>query len=215
MSSAWVLALDTATEGASIALLRDGSCVEQVTLEAARAHGEKLYPQLTALLARHALSTVDIDLFACTSGPGSFAGVRVGLTLVKGLAETLGRACAGVSTLAAIAAGGEGPLRCPVLDARRGEVFTALYSDTLQVLREEVSQRWEEWRSGQDLIGAELLGVAPIEEVGNLRVVGPLAALAGKVAWERWQGGETGNALTLDANYVRRADAMKQWVDLG
>ncbi len=68
-----------------------------------------------------------VDCFAAASGPGSFTGVRVGLACVKGLAEALGKPAVAVSNLRAIASFGTAPWRAVVLDARRGEIYGAVY----------------------------------------------------------------------------------------
>src|SRR4029077_10961605 len=80
-----------------------------------------------ALLARHAVKLKEIDCFASASGPGAFTGVRVSLACVKGLAEALGRPAVGVSNLEVLARFGTDPVRAAVLDARRGELYGALY----------------------------------------------------------------------------------------
>ena len=79
-----------------------------------------------------------MDAFASASGPGSFTGVRVGLTAVKGLAEATGRKVIAVSNLQALAWHGSRPLRAAVLDARRGEVYGGVYDAALQLVQEEV-----------------------------------------------------------------------------
>src|SRR5512135_2530897 len=102
-----VLAIDTSGRQGSVALARgDGASVE--VLEAAPLSGgtysAQLMPQVASLLARQHLQKADIGAFAVVSGPGSFTGLRVGLSAVKGLAEILGRPIAAVSMLEAIAA---------------------------------------------------------------------------------------------------------------
>jgi tRNA threonylcarbamoyladenosine biosynthesis protein TsaB len=117
MGPSVVLALDTATPAASVALLHDGEVV-----------GERLSTASTvladadALLQAARLSARDLDALVLGTGPGSFTGLRIGLAGARGLALSLGLPVAGVSTLEALAAAVPGAV--PVLDARRGEVYT-------------------------------------------------------------------------------------------
>src|SRR5262245_34289837 len=86
-----------------------------------------IFGELDALLRRHGCAPADIECFATAIGPGSFTGVRVGIACIKGLAEATGRPVVGVSNLEALAAFGSALLRGPVLDARRGEIYGAVY----------------------------------------------------------------------------------------
>ena len=96
-----------------------------------------IYDELAALLDRHGVTLPQIDGYAAANGPGSFTGVRVGLTAAKGLAEAHGKLVAPVSNLRAIAALAQ-PLTqsmlCPIIDVRRGEVAAAVYSNALELL---------------------------------------------------------------------------------
>lgn len=115
-----VLSLDTTSDTGSLALLRDDLLLEERTLSAPDGFGHILFAEIEALLARHSLTIRDIDLFAAAAGPGSFTGVRVGLTAIKGLAEACAKPAAAISNLQALAAMGLPPL----IDARRGEVYS-------------------------------------------------------------------------------------------
>jgi tRNA threonylcarbamoyladenosine biosynthesis protein TsaB len=111
-----ILAFDTATDVATSALVDDGEVLGERTSRAAT-----VLEDLDALLRQASAHTREVGGIAVGTGPGSFTGVRVGLATARGLALALGVPVAGVSTLAAIAAGAPGAL--PVIDARRGEVF--------------------------------------------------------------------------------------------
>src|SRR3954470_16384872 len=111
-----ILAFDTATDVATSALVADGEVLGERTSRAVT-----LLEDVDALLRQAGTQTRDIEALAVGSGPGSFTGVRFGLTTAPGLALSLGVPVAGVSTLDALAAGAPGAL--PVIDARRREVF--------------------------------------------------------------------------------------------
>jgi len=132
-----ILAVDTTHEHGSLALARAGDLLEQVALESASGFAHVIYAHLEGLLGRHGVSVGDIDCFAAASGPGAFTGVRVCLACVKGLAEAAGKPAVAVSDLAAIASFGTAPLRAALLDARRGEVYAALYDAAGCLVRPE------------------------------------------------------------------------------
>src|ERR1035441_8067234 len=121
------LAVDTTAEFGSIALADENGVREEVLLHAPAGFSQVLFGAIEALLARQCVSLAQIELFAGASGPGSFTGVRVGLSAIKGLAEVLGKRVVAVSNLAVLAEFGESDARATVIDARRGEVYAALY----------------------------------------------------------------------------------------
>jgi tRNA threonylcarbamoyladenosine biosynthesis protein TsaB len=113
-----VLAFDTATPAATAALVRDGDVLGERTTRAA-----SVLADADALLRESGLEPSDLDALVVGTGPGSFTGIRIGLAAARGLALALGIPTAGVSTLAALAAGAP-PGAVPVIDAQRREVFT-------------------------------------------------------------------------------------------
>ncbi len=125
-----ILCLDSTAKIASCAILEDGNLLCEYTVHpGALSHSELLLPMCESLLSSCALSPDDIDLFACTAGPGSFTGVRIGVSVIKGLAFAKKKPCAEVSSLLALAEN-LFPLRgilCPVMDARRNQVYNALF----------------------------------------------------------------------------------------
>lgn len=125
-----VLAVDTTTPFGSAALVEDGRLLAELGVEAPAAHSARLFGWVEALLAARSLEIRDIEGFAVSAGPGSFTGIRIGLSAVKALAAAGGRPVAPVSTLDALAlklAASSDGLVCPFLDAKKGEVYAALY----------------------------------------------------------------------------------------
>ena len=124
-----ILSLDTSATVASVAISDDSTPLAEYTLNAKNTHSETLLPMIEAALNALSLKVSDIDLFALSAGPGSFTGVRIGAATVKGLAFASGKPCVEVSTLEALAQNlviKEG-LICPVMNARRSQVYTALF----------------------------------------------------------------------------------------
>ena len=124
-----ILALDCTATVCSVALCEDETPIALYTLNNGNTHSESLLPMIETVLRHAHLSVSDVDLFACTEGPGSFTGVRIGCATIKGLAFDRQKPCIGVSTLEALAENLQGldGLLCPVMNARRGQVYNALF----------------------------------------------------------------------------------------
>lgn len=126
-----IFAIDTSANTATCALLRDGRMLALYTENGLLTHSETMLAMIENMLSKAAVKIEDIDAFAVSEGPGSFTGVRIGVSLVKGLAFNTGKPCVGVSTLAALAKNldkNEGYV-VPVMDARRNQVYTAVFKD--------------------------------------------------------------------------------------
>jgi tRNA threonylcarbamoyladenosine biosynthesis protein TsaB len=112
-----ILAFDTATDAATVALVRDGDVLGERRSRAAR-----ILKDTEELLGEAGLEADDVDAIVVGTGPGSYTGLRMGLVTARTLAISLNVPVAGVSTLAALAAGAPGAV--PAIDAKRQEVFT-------------------------------------------------------------------------------------------
>lgn len=124
-----ILALDSTATVATVALCEDEALLGEYTLHNGNTHSQTLLPMVESLLSFFEMNTDDIDLFAASAGPGSFTGVRIGAATVKGLAFSRQAPCIGVSALESLAynlIGCDG-LICPVMNARRNQVYTALF----------------------------------------------------------------------------------------
>ena len=215
-----ILSLDTTAESGSIALSERGRLVEEVALHSPDGYGHVLYGEIERLLKRHAVSVQDIDCFAAASGPGSFTGVRVGLTAVKGLAFATGKRVVPVSNLQALAWFGSAPLRAAVIDARRGEIYGAVYDDRLEIAVPEVVIKFENWLKLLPSCNFEFISMdfSPWQSVIDpdipaLEAPRALAGAIGHIAWLRLAAGLTSDPAEVDANYVRRSDAELFWKD--
>ena len=123
------LAFESSAKAASVALCEDGRLISQVIQCSGLTHSRTLLPMAEDLLKNAGTEMKQIDCFAVAQGPGSFTGIRIGIATVKGLAWAADKPCIGVSTLAAMAWNGvaAGGLICAVMDARRSEVYNALF----------------------------------------------------------------------------------------
>jgi tRNA threonylcarbamoyladenosine biosynthesis protein TsaB len=200
------LAVDTAGEIGSIALADDARVLGEVRLESPGGFGQALFGELETLLARCGIRVADVELYAAGCGPGSFTGVRIGLAAVKGLAEVAGKPALGISNLAALGACGSAELRAPVIDARRGEVFAAVFDRAGGEVTPPAVVRLEDF--------VALVGDRPVEwvttgfDIGRAAtVVSPeLAPAMAKLAIERYRSGAVSDPAAMEAEYVRRPD---------
>jgi tRNA threonylcarbamoyladenosine biosynthesis protein TsaB len=211
-----VLAIDTTGDVGSIALAGEGGLIEELVLDSPDGFAHVLFDEIGRLLERHSLNLSQMDAFASASGPGSFTGVRVGLTAAKGLAEATGRKVIAVSNLQALAWYGSRPLRAVLLDARRGEVYGGVYNAALQLVREEVVATLPVWLASLPQGELEIVTQGFPLEWASVPVVQAPRALAGsigRIAFDRLLAGEVLDPAEMDANYVRRSDAELLWKD--
>lgn len=126
-----LLGLDSSAKSTSVAVGSDCEILAEFSAAARLTHSQTLMPMLESALHCAGLTVEDVDCFAVSAGPGSFTGLRIGVGAVKGMAFGAGKPCVGVSTLDALARNlphAEGIL-CPVMDARCGQVYTALFEN--------------------------------------------------------------------------------------
>jgi tRNA threonylcarbamoyladenosine biosynthesis protein TsaB len=236
-----VLAIDTAGANGSVALCecgagalaRDFELLELVPL-AGRTYSAQLMPQISALLARHKLDKRAIDAYAAATGPGSFTGLRVGLSTIKALAEITHKPIAAVSLLEALAwAGARGLARfsepgtgnqpseaqvIAALDAMRGEVFVGEYvvgENAVPKLVREVLMPMQEFAAEAQL-APQVPVITPDESVASLlrargqevQVVSrPQSDVIARIGALKIVAGQVILPEALDANYIRRSDA--------
>jgi len=202
-----ILAVETTHEYGSLALLRGEELLEEVSLHAPTGFAHVLYRHLADLLERHQLKIADIDLFTAASGPGSFTGVRVGLACVKGLAEALGKPAVGISNLQAVASFGTAALRAPAMDARRGEIYGAVYDAEGRLVEPEMVGPLTAWLTtlpdSAEIVTSDVQIVDRIVRRAPRELAAAIARLAAHATPQ--------DPAALDANYVRRSDAELLW----
>jgi tRNA threonylcarbamoyladenosine biosynthesis protein TsaB len=214
-----VLAVDTSGKQGSIALARCGPKGACEVIEVAELSGgtfsAELVPQIAALLERHGFGKADIGGFAVVSGPGSFTGLRIGLAVVKALAEVLAKPIAAVSLLEALAAVGQSRGRVTAaLAAGRNEIFLGEYevsSAGRHLIRERLFTR-DEWlesaRDGPIVTPDKALAeAARAKGLHVLEVARPRTDVVAQLGWEKILSGETVSAEALEANYIGRSEA--------
>ena len=222
-----ILALDSTAVVASVALCRDERTVASFTVKNGNTHSETLLPMVEAVLRSAGVTTRDVELFACSTGPGSFTGVRIGTATIKGLAFARNACCLGVSTLEALAENAvpTDALICPVMNARRGQVYNALFEQKDGALCRLTPDR----AISVAELEAELLAIGrPFVLVGDgvdeftrlapktaPNAISPLlvdqhAASVAKIAYRRYLAGERGTDNDLNPVYLRMPQAERE-----
>ena len=228
-----ILAIDTSDARGSVCVLRESQTIALRAHQTNADYSEWLLPAVNEVLRTSSLGMQDLDLLAVSTGPGSFTGLRVGLTTVKAWAEVYGLPVAGVSRLEGIASRsrGDAGLIAAFYDAQRGQLFGGLYRkcdgkvenvEDEMVIAPEGFFDWVGARAGEmrvnwvsldpDLITG-LAGWERRLELGDgIECCAPeLAVEIGSVAETRAREGIFSDPLALDANYVRRSDAEIFW----
>jgi tRNA threonylcarbamoyladenosine biosynthesis protein TsaB len=233
------LSLDTSSLAGSLAVLRDDSLLGVISTRSEENYSSRMFRHLDFLLADLSLHLQDFDLFSVAAGPGSFTGLRIGLTAAKAWAEVYNKPVVGVSALEAVAIqslpakySASNLLVVPVLDARRGQIYSAFYrakdsrlhleGDQAVMTSEELLNEIRNRNQDASVIIAtpepQLISEAlsrfensAATNSPNFHIVSPvLAQSIGLLGYAAAQRGEFSDALTLDANYVRRSDAELQ-----
>ena len=243
-----ILAVDTSTRTGSAALLRDSQVLAEISGYEETPYSTRLFRDVAALQERANFRLDQVDVFAVAAGPGSFTGLRVGLTAVKAWSEVHGKPIAAISGLEAIAAEslmgetlkmGETPgasnvrLIAPFLDARRGQVFGAIYrrmsgdamglslvsdesilsvDEFLEIVKGKFPQPVQLVSPTPDVLPAARIREI-LQDVPIVQVSAALAPAIGRLGFERAKRGDLVDSIRLDANYVRRSDAESSWKD--
>lgn len=219
-----ILAVDTSTPSCSVGILDAEMLMAEATSEKKQTHSRHLMEMIDSVVHMAGIRINEMDAFAATIGPGSFTGIRIGVSTVQGFAAALSRPVVGVSSLEALAHQTRpGPsLICPLLDARRGEVYAALFQfekDGLRRIMEDHVSQLEKMlcridaptvfvgkgaQAYEKLIGKKLgahamfAGAMP----GKIR-----AETVGRIAVRRIQTRDHENLNQLIPCYIRRSDA--------
>jgi tRNA threonylcarbamoyladenosine biosynthesis protein TsaB len=214
-----LLAVDTSGKHGSIALSRcrpDGVCeIIELSPLLGGTFSAELVPQIAILIEKHGFSKANIDALAVVSGPGSFTGLRIGLAVIKGLAEALAKPIAAVSLLELLASAthSQGKILA-ALDAGRNEVFQGEYevgSAGTRLIRERLFTRnqWLESARDEVIVTADnVLAEAARAQGLNVREVErPRSDAVAQLGWRKIASGETVSPETLEANYIGRSEA--------
>jgi len=226
-----ILGIDTTTKTASAAVVRDNKTLAEITSSGSISHSENLMPMIDYTLKCAGVTLGDVDLFAVSCGPGSFTGIRIGVATIKGLAfGSESNNCVGVSSLLALAynfncAGSDSDiLILPVIDARRKQVYNAVFSGVNYIKRDRIITLGElecelnSEFSGRRVVfagdGAEMC----YDEINFAGKVGapemlksPSAASVCAAARARYIGGGAVHARYLAPSYIIKTQAEREY----
>ncbi|MBQ3589522.1 MAG: tRNA (adenosine(37)-N6)-threonylcarbamoyltransferase complex dimerization subunit type 1 TsaB, partial [Clostridia bacterium] len=217
-----ILALDTTANTSSVAVLENEALLGIYTVNTKNTHSETLLPMVKHLLKTLGLANEDIDAYAVSNGPGSFTGVRIGVSTVKGLAFGTNKPCVEVSTIEALAEnlnGFDGVI-CPIMNARRGQVYTGAFlngnriiDDCCMMLADLIpmleghNQKIYFTGDGYSLIlNTEIKNKMPTPE--PLRYQS--AYSVGKIAYKKLQNNEVTTDSGLRVEYLRKPQAERE-----
>ena len=132
-----ILMIDTSGPACGAAIVKDGALCYEAELSVGMTHSQRLMPMVDAALCMTGMKMEEIDLFGAVVGPGSFTGVRIGVSTVKALAHAMGRPCIGIDALEALAANipAFDGVVCPILDARAQQVYGAMFEAGMPPVR--------------------------------------------------------------------------------
>ncbi len=226
-----ILGFDTSAKAASVALTENGKLISEFYLDSGFTHSETVLPMAKAVLDAARITPNDVDLFAVNCGPGSFTGLRIGISAVKALAMALNKPCAAVSTLEALAYNVQATkgIICAAMDARCNQVYTAFFESdgetvtrlcedraiTTDALLEDIKKLCSEKEEKITLVGDgaalclkkfgdEFVKIAPPQLLlGHASGV----CIAAKGIFER---GESLSSAELMPNYLRLAQAERE-----
>jgi tRNA threonylcarbamoyladenosine biosynthesis protein TsaB len=224
----YILGIETATKTGSVAVVSENGVVAQYSLSIEVTHSERLMSTVDRVLKDTGIPLAEMNGFAVSIGPGSFTGLRIGLSTVKGLAFATGKPVAAVPTLQALARNlpyAAYPV-CPLLDARKSEVYGALYqyegADLVQMMPEaaipinELAERI----SGKTIFTGEAAHIYRAEikkQVGDRALFAPFSAVLPSAATVAETGlgiihrGAQADPGSLTPMYIRRPEAEVAW----
>ena len=224
-----ILAIETATLMGGVALTTPEGVQAEYRLNVRSTHSEQLMPAIDKVLKASHTSPQQIDAFAVSIGPGSFTGLRIGISTVKGFAIVTGHPIIPVPTLEALAYAlpfSSHPI-CTVIDARKGEVYTALFQFNGT---KNLQRLWDDKVMTPSALlnqitertlfignGIHLLNKALLNSVGDLAILTPIhlwvpsAVHIAELAREKWNRGQIDPSLPIVPRYIRRSEAEIKW----
>ncbi len=225
-----ILALDSSGLVASVALLEDENLIAEYTVNYKKTHSQTLLPMLDEIVRMTETDLHSIDAIAIAKGPGSFTGLRIGSATVKGLGLALDKPIIGVPTIEGLAMNlyGTDALICPLMDARRNQVYTGIYrfqTGKLQVIKDQVPVGIEEIVDALNQIGQKVIflgdGVPVYHDIIEKQIsvsheYAPAnmnkqrAASVGVRAFDYWNKGIYTDSDSFTPDYLRLSQAERE-----
>lgn len=224
-----ILAIEASAVAASAAVTDDGTVLAEEFTQTALTHSVTLLPAVDSVMKKSGLSLSDIDLVAVTEGPGSFSGLRIGVTTAKTIAYAAGKKAVGVSTLFALASAlpFAEKIICPIMDARRDQLYNAMYrmeNGRLETLREPRAISAQELAGDISSLGEKVIFIGDgvkrfkeyfIKELGSLAEFAPPHLCASRASLVAFAA-ENADYTACDPNelnpvYLRLSQAEREY----
>jgi len=223
-----ILAIDTSTHLMAVALVTNGQVVGELTTNLPKNHSVRLMPAISKLMAEVEMSPKQLHKIVVGKGPGSYTGVRIGLTTAKSMAWALDIPVVGVSSIQVLAYQGRffNSYICPFYDARRGNVYTGMYQwkhDKLVTVYSEENISMESWLDKWKLAGEKVLFLSPDIELYKTMIIDkmPDSAIIPQSVYHvldpthlalAGMDEEPDDTHTLTPNYLRLDEAEANWI---
>lgn len=225
-----IFGIDTCCMSATAALMSDEVMVAETVINHHRTHSQMMMPQIEEMFRLSDTDPSNVDAFAAAVGPGSFTGVRIGVATAKAMAQAAGKPCVAVSTLEALAFGSAffDGIISPILDARRGQVYNAIFKGGNGILEricadraltlDELIAELQEGAKNVIFMGDGVLVYRDIlrERLGNRAFFAPkitalnLSGAVAEIGLERFKNGEIIHYSKLVPEYVRLSQAEQE-----
>lgn len=225
-----ILALDSSGLVASVAIIEEDKMVAEYTINHKKTHSQTLLPMLDEIVKMTQIELNTVDAIAVAAGPGSFTGLRIGSATAKGLGLALEKPLIHIPTVDALAYNlyGNSQIICPIMDARRNQVYTGFYEfykNKFRVMREQTADSIEETIAELNLLGREVIfvgdGIPPYQEVIEEKIKVPYsfapahlcrqrAGAVGMLALQYLKDGKTEDAKDHQPDYLRISQAERE-----
>ena len=222
-----ILALETSSKVASVAILDDNKLLGEYYINHKRNHSQKLMPIIKNILDDLEITIDEIDYYAASVGPGSFTGLRIGITTLKGMAFATNKKVVAVDTLDALAEniGYTSEIICVLMDARNDQVYTALYDNGKKVVEDnaitvqELADKLKFLENRVIFVGD---GAIVHEEylksvlhkncvIAKQKDILPKASSVAQVALKKIKNGEILGFEEILPNYLRKSQAEREY----
>ena len=216
-----ILSIDTSSKICSTAILEDETILDEINLDNGRTHSENLMPMVAEILQKNHLTLAQIDLMACSVGPGSFTGIRIGIASVKAMAQAQNIPIAGVTSLETLARMDESSnTKVALVDARNHQVYAGIFDKTYQLkhamLADDITNVIAILKQYDNMVclgdGAILHKDLILQEIPNAKFClqnDQSAGFAGKIAYQKYLRNDCQNADTILPLYLRKSQAER------
>ena len=213
-----LLSIDTSSDVCSVAILEDDKLIKELNITDSKTHSENLMPLVDKLFNEAEMKLSDMQAIACSIGPGSFTGIRIGIATVKAMAEVFNLPIIGVTSLETLAELGNNDTIVSLIDARNNQVYCGIFGNGEYLAADihEIIEKLKKYQNIQFIGNGAILHKELLEaELKNISFSSQNVQSAyslGKCAYRKLQNGEVKNADTILPLYLRpsQAERMKQ-----